>query len=106
MQATPFAFFVQMVFVQTYPATQSVLVAHLVRQAVVPQIYGLQGTCVPAWQLPAVPQRPATVPTPAVQLSAPQTVPEAYFRQAPAPSQVPSPPHIIEPPSVHCMSGS
>jgi hypothetical protein len=33
----PFGFFVQMVFVQTYPVAQSVLVAHLVRQAVAPQ---------------------------------------------------------------------
>jgi hypothetical protein len=61
---------------------------------------------VPAWQVLPVPQRPATVPTPAVQLSAPHIVPEGYFRQAPLPSQVPSPPQLIAPSSVHCMSGS
>jgi hypothetical protein len=53
-----------------------------------------------------VPQRPASVPTPAVQLSVPHTVPEAYFSQAPEPSHVPSPPQVIIPSSVHCMSGS
>ena len=53
-----------------------------------------------------MPQRPASVATPPVQLSAPQTVPDAYLRQAPAPSQVPSPPQVVAPSSLHCMRGS
>jgi hypothetical protein len=51
-------------------------------------------------------QRPATIPVPAMQESVPQIVPEAYLRQAPAPSQVPSSPQVAAPESVHCMNGS
>jgi len=41
-----------------------------------------------------------------VQLAATQTVPLAYSRQAPPPSQVPSVPHVDAPLSAHWPSGS
>jgi hypothetical protein len=40
------------------------------------------------------------------QLAATQTVPLAYSRHAPPPSQVPSDPHVEAPLSAHCPSGS
>jgi hypothetical protein len=40
-----------------------------------------------------------------MQLAAPQAVPTAYFRHAPAPSHLPSVPHVIDPMSVHWVAG-
>ncbi len=82
------------------------MVAHFVRQALAPHAYPAQGTSVPAWQEPPVPQRPANVATPPVQLSVPHTVPAGYLRQPPDPSQAPSPAQLVAPSSLHCMSGS
>jgi len=77
------------------------LLAQLVLQVVVPQTYGLHDLSIPAAQVPEVSQRPATVWAPAVHESMPQTVPEAYLRQAPAPSHCPSRPHVAAPASLH-----
>jgi hypothetical protein len=40
-----------------------------------------------------------------VQLAAPQLVPAAYLRQAPAPSHLPSVPQVVPPMSVHWVGG-
>jgi hypothetical protein len=51
-----------------------------------PHWYAPQLIAIPAVQLPAPVQVGAGVRTPPLQLGAPQTVPVAYIRQAPAPS--------------------
>jgi hypothetical protein len=56
--------------------------------------------------VPEASQRPATVCAPAVHESVPQTVPAAYLRQAPAPSQAPSSPQVAAVASLHWPPGS
>ena len=76
---------------QVSPTAQSVLVAHAVRQALAPQMYGAQAAVV-FLQVPAPSQLPALVAVPAVHDGEPQLVPAAAERQAPAPLHVPSNP--------------
>jgi hypothetical protein len=73
------------------PAAQSALVVHAVRQALAPQTKGAQAAAV-CLQLPAPSQLPALVAVPAAHEGAPQLVPAAADRQAPAPLQLPSNP--------------
>jgi hypothetical protein len=81
--------------------TQSALLAQLVLQFVAPQMYGLHERSMPAGQVPLASQRPATRSAPFMHESIPHTVPTAYLRQAPAPSQKPSSPHVAAPESLH-----
>ena len=65
------------------------------------QLYGEQGTVVAALQVPAPLQVLAGVSTFPLQAAAAQTVPCAYLRQAPLPSQLPSVPQPAAPESAH-----
>jgi len=76
---------------QVSPAAQSALVVHAVRQALAPQPKGAQAAVV-CLQVPAPSQLPALMAVPAAHEGAPQLVPTAAARQAPAPLQVPSNP--------------
>src|SRR4029079_1023190 len=91
---------------QLNPATQSALLAQLVLQFVVPQMYGLHDRSAPGAQVPLVSQRGAGCSAPALQESAPHVVVAAYLRQAPAPLHCPSRPQVIAPSSAHWPSGS
>ena len=76
---------------QVYPETQSLLLAQVVRQALVelPHVYTPQ-LIVGCAQLPAPSQAPIGVSVEPLQVAVPQLVPSAPLRQAPLPSQVPS----------------
>jgi hypothetical protein len=80
---------------QVNPVAQSAVVVQLVRQAVVPQMYGLQFCSVGMPQVPAAVHRAATIAVPFMQLSEPHTVFAGYRRQAPMPSHMPSRPHVM-----------
>jgi hypothetical protein len=92
----------QMVPVQTLPGAQSVLVAHFVRQVpAVPHTYGKQ-FCRPGdMHVPSAAHCPGSVSVEPAQVGCMHTVPTAYLRQAPAPSQVPSVSQAPGPPSAH-----
>jgi hypothetical protein len=79
---------------------------HVVRQAPVPQTYGVQLADVAARQVPVPLQVRAGVTVEPVHVAATQVVPATYRRQPPAPSHVPSAPHVATPASVHWFSGS
>jgi hypothetical protein len=57
-------------------------------------------------QVPPPSQRPASVCVEPVQVCVPHARPGAYSRQAPAPLQEPSVPHVFAPESAHWFSGS
>jgi hypothetical protein len=73
-----------------------------------PHTYGVQVDCVPGWHTPAPLHWGADVNVePGIgQVVAPQIVPAAYRRQLPAPSQVPSVPHVVVAAAAHWLSGS
>jgi len=60
----------------------------------------------PGWQVPAPSHFPAAVWLPAVQVPAPQTVPDAKSSQAPLPSQNPSCWQVDAVCAAHWLSGS
>src|SRR5262249_52833679 len=93
VQLVPSVFrLVQMPLWQVVPATQSVFKAQMVKQAVGPQMK-LPGQATEGCaQLPA-PLQALTMLLAPEQVVAPQLVPALVFRQAPAPSHVPSNPH-------------
>jgi hypothetical protein len=105
-QAAPRGDLPQLPPVQTFGATQSVLLVQLVRQSPPPQTNGAQLWVVPATQVPAPSQRAARVLVDPVQLWTVHTVPDAYLRQAPIPSQVPSLPQVATASITHSLSGS
>jgi hypothetical protein len=76
-QAEPMGYFPQLIAVQTFGDTQSVLPPQVVRQAVAPQLYGAHDALEPATHFPAPSQRLAAVTVEPVQLCARQTVPLA-----------------------------
>lgn len=68
--------------------------------------YGLQLVTFGFTQVPVVPQVHCGVSLLPEQLSGAQTVPTGYFRQAPAPSHLPSVPHIAAVRSLQTPCGS
>jgi hypothetical protein len=98
VHAAPAGLSVQMFALQMLGATQSVAaVVQLVRQApaVVSQVYLPHAMAVAARQTPAPSQVRTDRPVVAfMHVAAPHCVPSACFRQPPAPSQVPSLPHV------------
>jgi len=67
-------------------------------------VYGAQAVFVAAAQTPAPLQVRADVSVEPVQVAAAHCVPLTYFRQAPAPSQVPSLPHVDADATRHCAA--
>lgn len=82
---------------QNEPDTQSESPAQDVLHAVVLHTYGAQVEMAPATHAPVPLQVAATVCDPAAHDAPEQTVPELYFRHAPAPSQTPSDPQLAAP---------
>jgi hypothetical protein len=79
--------------------------AQLVAQAAPAHWYAPHDDVVPALQVPAPLQVEAEVSCALVQLAARQTVPAAHLRHAPAPSQVPSVPHVEAADAVQSLRG-
>ena len=92
---------------QTWPATQSPSFAQLVRQ-VSPdaQVYAPHEAGTTIRQVPPPLHVRAGIAIAPLQLAAAHTVPLAYFRHAPAPSQAPSFPQLAAPWSAQWFSGS
>ncbi len=88
---------------QVYPVTQSPSEAQRVRHPLPPQMKCPGQACAVTVQVPAPLQALAVAVDP-VQVAAPQLVPAAAFRHAPAPLQVPSNPQGGE--GEHCWCGS
>jgi hypothetical protein len=106
-QVAPIGFLPQLPLMQVLGLVQSALVMHVVRQAPpVPQTYGSHCESDVVWHVPVPLHVRAGAYVEPVQLAATQTVPVAYSRQAPLPSQLPSVPQLAAPLSVHWFSGS
>jgi hypothetical protein len=92
--------------VQTLGDTQSAVVAQVVLQAPVPQMYGEHELAPGIMQVPVPLQLAAAVSDEPVQVAGAQVVPAAYFWQPPVPSQKPFCPQLGAPASLHWLSGS
>jgi len=108
VQATPVAFFVQLLPLQILGTTQSALAVQLVLQAPVTssQAYFPHEVVVAAAQLPAPSQSRGELAVEPVQLALAHCVPLMCLRQAPAPLQVPSLPHVVAAAAGHCAATS
>ena len=110
VHAAPVGLSVQMLALQMLGATQSVAaVVQLVRQApaVVSQVYLPHGLDVAAPQTPAPLQVRADRAIVALEhIGAAHWVPLTCLRHAPAPSQVPSFPHVVAAAAGHCAATS
>jgi hypothetical protein len=83
---------------QTLGARQSASLAQPVRHApAVPHEYGAHGTGTASRQVPAPLHVRAGVAIDPLHAAAAQTVAPEYCRQAPAPSHIPSLPHVVAP---------
>jgi hypothetical protein len=103
----PIGFLPQLPEMQVFGLVQSALVVQVVRHAAVAlQTYGSQVDSDVVWQVPVPLHVRAGENVDPVQLAVWHTVPAAYSRQPPAPSQVPSVPHVVAPLSMHWFSGS
>ena len=92
---------------QTFPGAQSPLVEQLVRHDDADaQVYAPHDAGTTIKQVPPPLQVRAGIDVASLQLAAAHIVPLAYWRQAPAPSQVPSLPQLAAPSSAHWLSGS
>src|SRR5437763_146924 len=89
-------------------ATQSASAVQVVRHAApaASHLYFPHAPVVAAAQTPAPSHRRADVNVETLQLAATHCVPMAYFRQAPAPSQVPSLPQVVAAAIGHCDATS
>ena len=97
----------QVVPVQTLGARQSASLAQLVRHApAVPHRYGAHGTGNAIRQMPAPLHVRVGVAVEPLHIAAAHIVAPEWLRHAPAPSQVPSLPHVTAPSSEHWFSGS
>jgi hypothetical protein len=74
-------------------------------QAPVPHWYGVHGLVVAARHVPIPSHDRGDDSVDPVQLAAPQFVPAAYLRHAPAPSHFPSVAHDVPPMSMHWVAG-
>jgi len=93
--------------VQTFPATQSPFAAQLVRQASPDaQVYAPHDDATTIRQVPPPLHVRAGIDIAPLQLAPAHTVPLAYRRQAPVPSQAPSVPQLAAPWSAQWLSGS
>jgi hypothetical protein len=112
VQAVPIGLSVQLPALQMLGATQSVATVatvQRVRQApvFVSQVYFPQGVGVAALQTPApLHTRAEAAVVPLVQVAAAHCVPLTCFRHAPAPSHVPSLPHVDAAAAAHCDATS
>ena len=104
--ATPTVFLAQLPPMHVNGAMQSASTVHVVRHAPEPQAYGSHMDVVAAWHVPVPLQDRDDVSVDPVQVADAHCVPAAYFRQPPAPSHMPSFPHVLAPWSVHWPSGS
>jgi hypothetical protein len=77
-----------------FGGTHSASLEQAVKQRVVLQRYGAQARLLGRAQYPLASHRDGSVSRSVVQSSGAQTVPAAYKRQAPVPSQRPSVPHV------------
>jgi hypothetical protein len=102
----PFDFLPHTPPLQVFGLTHCVFDVHVARQAAAPHWNGVHEDCVPAAHVPVPLHWGADVNVEPAHVAAPQVVPAAYRRQAPAPSHVPSSPQFMAPPSVHWFSGS
>jgi hypothetical protein len=85
---------------------QSVFDAHVVRQAVGPQMYCMHEAVLGPTQVPAPSQVLGGVYVATEHDSGAQVVPRIHRRQPPAPSQVPSRPQLEAGSAGHSLSGS
>lgn len=106
VHAPPFPIFPEHWPPEQKPLAQSASTVQVVLQAVAPHTNGAQGVVAPVVQVPAPLQAAAKVCEPDAHDGAPQAVPPAYLRQAPAPLQAPSLPHVAAPWSAQSLSGS
>jgi hypothetical protein len=105
-QVPPTGILPQLMAVQVLPVVQSAaVVVHVVLHAVVAHWYGAHELVVAARHAPTPSHDRGADSVDPVQLAAPQLVPAAYLRHAPAPSHLPSVPHDVPPMSVHCVAG-
>jgi hypothetical protein len=104
--AAPPLFFMHVPPMQESFIAQSVATAHVVVQAVGPQMNGVHACTAPGTQTPAPSHFAVARSEAAVHVGGEQVVPDRYLRQAPAPSHVPSSPQVSEPLSAHWPSGS
>jgi hypothetical protein len=86
---------------QEKSGAQSAGTAQVVVHAFGPQMKGVHAFTAPATQTPAPSHFAVARSEPAVHIGGVQGVPAMYLRQAPAPSQVPSSPHVVAPLSAH-----
>jgi hypothetical protein len=96
------------VVLQVFGDAQSVVAPHIVLQtfAVVSHAYGVQSDELTVLQTPVPSQVRDGVKVEPAQLCAAQTVPEAYRRHLPLPSQLPSVPQVAAVASAHAARGS
>jgi hypothetical protein len=86
---------------------QSASTVHDVLHAFVAHTYGVQGAFVTVWQTPIpLHSRAGVTVVELMQLATTQTVPWPYWRQAPAPLQLPSVPQLPAPWSAHWVVGT
>ena len=106
-QPAPIGFLPQLPFRQLFPLVQSALPVQLVLHAAPdPHTYGTHDWAGVAWQVPLPSQRPANVNDEPLHPALEQMTLVTYFSQAPAPSQLPSVPHVAAPVSVQSCRGS
>jgi hypothetical protein len=107
VQLAPTGFLPQLPLRQVFGVVQSAVVPHIMRQAAPgPHWYGAQVDGDVVWQVPVPLQVWAGEYVEPVHDAATQTVPAAYSRQWPSPSQAPSLPQLPAPLSSHWFSGS
>jgi hypothetical protein len=108
VHAAPVGFRVQLPALQTLGARQSASAVQVVRQAApaASHLYFPHGPVVAAPQTPAPSHARDDVNVDPVQLAAAHDVPMTYFRQAPAPLQVPSLPQVVAAAIGHCVATS
>ena len=106
-QAALIGFLPQLPDRQVFGLVHSADVVHVVRHAApVPQVNGSHDDSDVVWQVPVPLHVRAGENVEPVHDAPTHTVPAAYRRQAPLPSQVPSVPQVEAPLSAHWLSGS
>ena len=103
VQAAPLGFLPQLVPTHTFPVEHWVLTEQVSRQTslVAAQTYGAQSRPLPGRHPPVPLQRLGEICRPLAHEPGPHTVPLAYSRQAPLPSQTPVVPQLGAPASGH-----
>src|SRR5947207_3617281 len=103
----PIGFLPQLPAMQLVGGTQSASLAQMTMHLPsLPQVNGAHDCAAGPAHVPSPSQRAAAFSIVPVQVCDAQTVPEAYLRQAPVPSQTPSVPQLCAPMSSHSLRGS